>query len=245
MRFVLVEPQLAGNVGAAARAMKNLGFRRLVLVRPHCDPWDEQAQRMARDARDLLHDSQACAGLDEALAGAATVVGTTRRRGKHRRPHWRLDRVRSELAALVRAGEVAVVFGREAYGLSDEELDRCTHLVYFPASAAYGSFNLAQSVLLVAYELRLALEAPPAEAEVLGPLATHEDRERMIEHLERALWAIGFLSRDSAEPMMRRLRRMLGKARLTTSEVQILHGIARQTLWLARKAGRWPEAPEP
>lgn len=235
VRFVLVEPQLESNLGATARALKNLGFRRLHLVSPRCDPRGDEARRTAKDARDLLEQSRVDPDLDTALRGAATVIATSRRKGKHRQPHWRLDQLAPEMARMVAAGEVAVIFGREAHGLSDAELDRCTHLVYFPSSEEYPSFNLAQAVLLVAYEMRLSLETPIAD-EPLDPPADHSSREAMYAHLETALQAIGFLHEDTVEPMMRRIRRMLGRATLTPGDVQILRGIARQTLWLARRA---------
>jgi len=237
VRFVLVEPQLGGNIGAAARALKNLGFRRLHLVSPRCDPLGEEARRLARDALDVLKEARIEPDLDTALEGAASVIATSRRKGKHRRPHRRLDRLAPEMARLAAAGEVAVIFGREAHGLSDTELDRCTHLVYFPSSEEYPSFNLAQSVLLVAYEIRLSLDTTPPEGELPDPPADHSSREDMYAHLEASLRAIGFLHQDTAEPMMRRIRRMFGKATLTHEDVQILRGVARQTLWLARQAG--------
>lgn len=237
VRFVLVEPQFAGNVGAAARALKNLGFRRLDLVAPACDPADEEATRFAVDAGDVLAGANIHASLDEALAGASTVVGTSGRVGKHRRPHFRLDGLAPELARLARAGPLAFVFGREDHGLADAALDRCTHLVHFPASPEYTSFNLAQSALLCAYTLRVALDGAPAEP-ALEPPADHALREAMYAHLEEALRAIGFLLDDQAEGMMRRIRRMLGRAALTPGDVRILRGIARQTLWLAGKTLR-------
>lgn len=236
VRFVLVEPRFAGNVGAAARAMKNLGFRRLILVQPGCDPHDREARMMAVEAGEILDGAEIHDDLDAALAGAHTVVGTSRRTGKHRQPHWRLDQLAPELVALAARGELAIVLGREDHGLTDEELDRCTHLVHFSASDDYPSFNLAQSVLLVAYELRLAGLEPP-EARVTDGPADHESREGMYRHLGQAFLAIGFLTRDSAEPIMRRLRRMLGRAEMNAEEVRLLRGVARQTLWLAARAG--------
>ena len=236
VRFVLVEPTAAGNVGAAARALANLGFDELVLVAPQCDPRGPEARRMAVDAADLLDRATIADDLNAALEGAGTVVGTTGRTGKHRRPHFRLDELVPELAALARAAPLAIVFGREAHGLSDAELDRCTHLVHFPASAAYPSFNLAQSVLLVAYELRLALDGPPASP-ALEPPAPHEEREAMLRHLEHALRGIGYLHEDTAEPMMRRIRRILGRASLSAGDVAVFRGMARQVLWLAGRCG--------
>jgi len=238
VRFVLVEPRVGGNVGAAARALKNLGFERLVVVAPRCDPRGDDARRMAKDASDVLDRVTEFADLDSALEGARAVIGTSGRRGKQRRPHWRLDRLAPEMARMACSGEIAVVFGRETRGLTVEELDRCTHLVHFPAADAYPSFNLAQSVLLVAYELFLALpEAASGEPSALDPPADHATREAMYAHLRAALEAIGFLHPDTVEPMMRRIRRMLGRVELTMGEARIVRGIARQTLWLSRRAG--------
>lgn len=235
VKFVLVEPQFGGNIGSAARAMKNLGFSRLALVGPCCDPRGRDARMMAVDARDVLERAEVHPELEAALAGSRTIVGTSRREGKHRRPHRPLEAVAEKLVGLARAGELAVLFGREDHGLSDSALDRCTHLVHLPAAEAYPSFNLAQAVLLVGYVLRTAACAP-APVDEPTP-ADHTEREAMYRHLERALVAIGFLSRDTGVVMMRRFRRLLGRADMTPEEVRMLRGVARQTLWLAREAG--------
>jgi TrmH family RNA methyltransferase len=236
IRFVLVEPRSAGNVGAAARALKNLGFSRLVLVRPACDPVGRAARSMAVDAADVLEAARVTESLDAGLAGAAGVVGTSRRTGRRRTPHHRLDRLAASLADLARSAELAIVFGREDRGLEDDELDRCTHLVRIPSSEAYGSFNLAQSVLLVAYELRRAAYADQA-AEALSVPAPHDEREALFAHLREALWAVGFLHATSEAPIMRRLRRLVGRAGATREEVRLLRGLARRILRVAGRCG--------
>jgi TrmH family RNA methyltransferase len=241
VRFVLVEPQFAGNVGSCARALKNLGFGRLCLVRPRCDPRDAEARRMAVDAADVLESILVCDDLATALEGARTVVGTSRRTGKHRWPHYRLDAFAPELAQFAASGSLAVLFGREDHGLSDAELDRCTHLVHIPAADPYPSFNLAQAVLLVAYELFCAMGAPAPAAQEREP-ATDAEREAFYEHLRQALWAVGYLHRDSDEPIMRRVRRLFGRTSMTVEEVRLLRGVARQTLWIAGRAGFAPPA---
>jgi TrmH family RNA methyltransferase len=177
--------------------------------------------------------------LDEALEGAATVVGTSRRMGKHRQPHHRLDALAPLLPGLTDRGEVALVFGREDHGLSDVDLDRCTHLTYVPTDAAYPALNVAQTIAIVAYEVRRALDAavvetPDPDDEVL---AEHAGREAMYAHLEEALLAIGFLKIGQLEGMMRRLRRILSRAQLTAGDVDVVRGIARQILWLSRQSG--------
>lgn len=230
-RFVLVEPKAPGNVGASARALANLGFGRLDLVAPACQHRGQEATRMAVDAVDLLLAAKVHATIDEALAGASTVIGTSRRAGKQRRPHFRLDEIAGEIPRLAASGDVAFVFGREADGLEHAELDRCTHLVYFLSDDAYPSFNLAQSVLLVAYETRKAMAgaAPPAAESI----ADHETREAMYLHLDAALRAVGFLQDPTSEGMMRRMRRILGRAELSAGDVKVVRGIARRILWLA------------
>ena len=191
---------------------------------------------MAVAAEDLLRLARVHETLDAALDGTGAAIGTSRREGKQRRPHYRLDALAPELGRLMAAGDLAFVFGREDSGLTDAELDRCTHLVHFLASDALPSYNLAQSVLVAAYTLRLALEGSTAAA-APEPLADHASREAAFVHLETALLAIGFLHEDTAEGMMRRIRRILGRADLTPGDVQVVRGIARQVLWLARTAG--------
>jgi len=245
VRFVLLEPQSGGNVGSAARALANLGFSRLCLVRPACDPLGREARMMAVEALDLLRGAELFEDLDEALAGAGAVVGMTRRAGRHRRPHWRLDQCSRRLVSLAASGELALLFGREDHGLADADLDRCTHLVHLAASSDYPSFNLAQAVLLAGNELRRAGMEEVAAPALPAP-AGHRTREAMFRHLEQALRTIGFLAPDSSEVVMRRLRRLLGRAVMTADEVKLLRGVARQTLWVARRAGLpVAEGPEP
>lgn len=242
VRFVLVEPQFGGNVGQAARAMKNFGFDRLVVVRPACDLCGSEARMMAVEARDVLERVRVCDTIDAALDGASAVVGTTRRAGKHRRPHRALQELAPDLVALAAGGELALVFGREDHGLADLDLDRCTHLTFIPASASYPSLNLAQAVLLCAWELRRA--APGAPSPAIARPATDAEREALYRHLQEALVEVGFLHDDSIEPIMRRLRRLIGRSNATSEEVKLLRGVARQMSWAARQA-RLVSGPEP
>jgi tRNA/rRNA methyltransferase len=238
-RFVIVQPRYDGNVGAAARALKNLGFRELFLVTPDCDPMGEQARRMAVDAIDVLEGARVHDTLDEALEGAGTVVGTSRRTGKHRKPHYRLDRLTTEIVTPAQEHPTAILFGREDHGLYDRELDRCTHLLHLPSDEAYPSINVAQSILLVAWELRRST-LDPADADPLPAAAEHSEREAMYAHLERALATIGHIHRDTVEPIMRRFRRLLGRASISSDEVRLLRGMAHQILWAAGRAGLEP-----
>jgi len=246
IRFVLVAPRYGGNVGAAARVLKNFGFWKLAVVAPREGTDHEQAIRMAVDAADILASASTYATLDDALATAATVIGTSRRMGKHRQPHHRLDELAPVAAGLASRGEVAILFGREDHGLADADLDRCTHLAYVPTAEAYPALNVAQTVAIAAYELRRALdaEAPPALDPEDEALADHAGREAMYAHLEEALLTIGFLKTGQLEGMMRRLRRILSRAELTAGDVDVVRGISRQILWLARQA-RLPHPKRP
>ena len=234
-RFVLVEPQSPGNVGAAARAMLNFGYQDLRIVSPACDPLAKEARRMAVGARKVLEQAVICDNLEQALLGAGVVIGASRRTGRHRWPHFPIQNLAEELGERACSSELALMFGREDSGLTDLELDRCTHLVHIPTSESYPSVNLAQAVLLLAWELyRAGLPGEPDEGE---PIAGDETREAMYRHLEDALRTIGFLKKDNTEVIMRRLRRMYGRADLSENEVRIVRGMAHQTLWAAGKAG--------
>lgn len=234
IRFVLVEPLRAGNIGAAARALANLGYSRLEIVRPAEDPGGPEARRMAVHARAVLEGATVHPDLGAALAGVRTVVGATARTGKQRKPHFRIDALAGQLLAHGDPGEIAFVFGREDHGLSDEDLDRCTHLTYLPSDDTQPSFNLAQALLLVAWELRRANLEPPGPGD---PPATDAEREAFYAHFEQALRAIGFVTDQTAESIMRRLRRIYGRAAVTEEELATLRGMARQILWAADKAG--------
>ena len=234
-RFVLVSPRSPGNVGAAARAMLNFGFRDLRIVSPGCNLSSREARKMAVGAVEVLEQATVCDSLDEALQGAVAVIGTSRRTGRHRWPHVPIQNLSKALGERSRSSRIALMFGREDHGLTDQELDRCTHLVHIPTSESYPSMNLAQSVLLLAWELhRAGLPAEPADGE---PMATDESREAMYRHLAEALRTIGFLKQDNAEVILRRLRRMYGRIELSENEVRIVRGMAHQTLWAAARAG--------
>lgn len=224
VRFVLVETSHPGNIGAAARAMRVMGFGELVLVRPRSFPHAE-ATAMASTADDVLERARVCDGLDDALAGARLVLATSARRRSLGWPEYD-----ARAAAALAAGHdepVALVFGRERSGLRNDELDRCHYLVHIPTATDYGSINLAQAVQVVAYELRMAALQGRGARGSDEPAAAHEDLQRFYEHLETALTDIGFL--DPAKPrlLMRRLRRLFGRAEPSAPEVGMLRGILR------------------
>lgn len=226
IRIVLVEPSHPGNIGAAARAMKTMGLSQLVLVNPLRYP-DPQAEWRAAAATDVLDQCRVCASLDEAIADCHWVVGASAR---PRRIPWPVADVRTsarKLLAEAGAGQVAVLFGREADGLSNEELQRCNAHLRIPASPDYPSLNLAMAVQVVAYEL-FAAQAVPAEPEWDRPPATAAEVEAMLAHLERLLVATDFLDPDNPGQTLTRLRRLAARAGLDQTEVRMLRGIATQ-----------------
>ncbi len=230
IRIVLVEPRDAGNVGATARAMKNMGLTRLILAA--APPLDEaRATTMAVHARDVLKARQTATDLPAAVADAHLVVGTSGRATSQRDGGRPPRDVAAEIVAAAATNEVALVFGPEDRGLSNVELAHCQSFITIPTDPGYGSLNLAQSVLLCAYEIFLAADA--AAPTPTRALATGARHELMYEKLEAALLAVGFLQPDTAAGMMRKLRRTLGRAPLDDDEVQIFLGIARQMSWSA------------
>lgn len=224
VRVVLVSTSHPGNIGAAARAMKTMGLADLRLVNPKYFP-DPQAEAMASGAGDLLQRARVCATLDEALEGAVLAAGASAR-GRE----LRAETMDARAAALRLAGEaahhpVALVFGAEQAGLTTEELSRCQLLVRIPTNPDYASLNLAASVQVLAYELRMAAVGAPEPPPPEFPPASLDDMERFYEHLEQTLLATGFLDPYNPKRLMPRLRRLFSRARLEREEVNILRGI--------------------
>lgn len=224
-RIVLVETSHPGNIGAAARAMRVMGLRELLLVRPARFPHAD-ATAMAAHADDVLEAARVVDSLDEALAGCTLAFGTSARR---RTLEWTEYDARSAARHAIAAGDDAVaafVFGRERTGLTNAELDRCHYMLHVPAAGDYGSLNLAQAVQIVAYELQMA-RAEPVPRVAAEPPPTHEDMARFYAHLERALTDIGFLDPDNPRQLMRRLRRYFNRSEPSAVELNILRGILR------------------
>lgn len=228
VRCVLVGTTHAGNLGASARALKNMGLGDLALVRPEVASDDPEAVARAAGAADLLASARTFPDLGSAVADCALVVGSSSRRRSLAWPELGPREFAAEVAGLPAGARAAVVFGPERIGLDNEELARCTHLMVIPAAAEYPSLNLAQAVQLVSWELRMASAAPvpsPAPAEQGARLATHAELEAYYQRLEPALRARGFLDADNPRHLMHRLRRLYGRARLDHNEINILHGI--------------------
>ena len=239
-RIVLVKPHYAGNLGATARVMRNFGLSDLVLVSPYCFPSDDEARRRARGGLNVLDSARTVPDLGDALADCVYSFATSSltagliRSGTTGTAAEKLP----ELLAASAVGPVAVVFGPEPHGLSNEEVARCNGMIQIPVDAEYSSLNLAQAVAICCYELRKAWSK--ASNDALGKpesapraVAAFADQERMYAHLHDALAAIGFLFGDKGESLMHGLRHLIGRSQPTHQEVKILHGLARQMLWAA------------
>ena len=232
-RVVLVRPQFAANVGAAARVLRNMGASDLVLVAPAADPADPEARRLAAHGRDVLDRCRLAADLGEAVADCVFVAATSARVGglMRRQSVGAPEDVLGRLAEAMAAGPAALVFGPEADGLTTAEASRCHFLLHIPTDAAYRVLNLAQAIAVCLYELRRQWlrrqGAPPAPA---APAAFAE-QERMFAHLREAVEQIHFLWDDKADALMHALRHLIGRAGPTPMEVGVLEGLARQIRW--------------
>lgn len=227
---LLVEPQSAGNIGSVARAMKNLGLRDLVLVNPQTE-LTEEAFRRACGADDILQNLRTAGSLREAVRPFSLTVGSS-----SRTVQWIPTALRpAELAAklaLRSSGEgVALIFGPERTGLTNDHLQHCQWLVTIPTEPDFQSMNLAHAVAIVAYEIyqrfHPMMAGRPLEA------ARVEQVEAFAEELEHCLAEIGFLSPQNPQPVMASLRQMLARASLEVRDVSILRGILRQWRWYA------------
>ena len=235
IEIVLVRPRRPANVAAACRAMKNMGLSRLWLVEPGPGLDDPEARSLAYGAWDVLDGARRAASLLEAVASSVAVVGTT---GKEM-PEARTPReLAADLRALARDGPLSVVFGPEASGLTGSELDLCHSLVHVPTDPAQPSLNLAQAVLLLAYEMRLAAvgKPPPSRGRERGSRAAAGEIEQALGDLRRALLEIGYLDPARPDRILTELRRMVARARPTSREVVVLRGLARQIAWAGRIA---------
>ena len=249
-RFVLIEPSHPGNVGAAARALKTMGFSRLILVRPR---WpdvlqDPEAIAMASGADDVLAAAQCVQTLDEALAGVHWSIALSARSREYGPPVL-TPRTAAETAAQMLAQprttapdtSIALVFGNERTGLANHDVERCSAIAHIPANPAYTSLNLAQAIQVLAYELRVAytaaLSSPSSRGAAAAPGATSDEVrassdeiEGMFQHLEKALTALDFFDPDNPKKLQSRLRRLFARAGLEREEVNILRGIAKHIL---------------
>lgn len=238
LRFVLVETSLPGNIGAAARAMKTMGFSELVLVNPRFPDAlkQEDAIAFASGAQDILESARVVGSIAEALEGCNYAAAVTARLREFSPPVL-APRTLAEQLAVETQVRAALVFGNERFGLPNEIVEKCNVLINIPSNPDYSSLNLAQAVQVLAYEARVAAlgdgemkDAAETEIGFRGEPASIAQIEGMYAHLEEALLAIHFLNADNPKKLMPRLKRLFARAQLETEEVNILRGIANQIL---------------
>jgi TrmH family RNA methyltransferase len=224
VRIILVGTTHPGNIGATARAMKNMGLKDLVLVSPRYFPHEEASAR-ASGAEDILESARVVGRLEEALADCVYAAGASARSRAIEWPCMEPRECAKRLTRESEAGNVAVVFGPEKSGLTNEDLDRCNTLLTIPTDPAFSSLNIAMAVQIICYELRLLRQYAAAPSEPDVPPATGEEYEHFYRHLELVLTRSGFLDPQNPRLLMRRLRRLFVKAELDKNEVNIMRGI--------------------
>jgi TrmH family RNA methyltransferase len=224
IRIVLVETSHPGNIGAAARAMKTMCLDQLVLVNPVRFP-DPDATARAAGAVEVLDQARVVPDLDSALEGCGLVAGTSARRRGLGPVNLPPRAGVAELMAVAPDQDVAVVFGRERTGLTNQELDRCNIQLGIPANPEYASLNLAAAVQIIAYEFMLAHAMPQAAIPASVPLATADEMEGFFGYLESAARDSGFLDPANPRQLMRRLRHLFGRVQPDQNEINILRGL--------------------
>ncbi len=230
IRIVLVETSHPGNIGSTARAMKNMGFTRLYLVQPKCFP-HQQAIELSAGADDVLQQAVVTRNLSDALQGCHVVYATSARRRK-----IALENITPALCAeqVMQTNddtEIAIVFGREYAGLTNEELLLAHYHIHIPCNPEYSSLNLSQAVQIISYELKIKSQMEPLHPKPIknkNQPASLNEMEQFYEHLRVVLVAIGFLKPSNPKRLFQRLRRLFNRAKLERLEVDILRGILSQ-----------------
>jgi len=229
IKIVLVNTAHPGNIGGAARAMKNMGLAQLCLVQPREYPAPRAVWRAA-GARDVLKNATVVNSVDEAIADCSLVIGTSAR---ERRIPWPLINPRQcgeRIWAEAESHKVALLFGREDRGLTNDELQKCHYHVHIPSNPEYSSLNLATAVQVLAYEIRMAsLADEKGELPDLGewdqPPVTAEDLENFHRHLAETMAELDFYDPENPKQLLTRMRRLFNRLRMDKMEVSILRGL--------------------
>jgi tRNA (cytidine32/uridine32-2'-O)-methyltransferase len=229
VRIVLVNTSHPGNIGSAARAMKTMGLTNLVLAAPLLYP-HPKAQEMASNAGDILEQAVVVSSFEEAIKDCQMVIGTSARDRAIPWPNLNPREAAEKVFADCRDQQVAIVFGREHSGLTNEELHQCHYHLHIPANPEYSSLNLASAVQVIGYELRMTHLAGESTAQSKKPvwdnaLASSEEVNLFYEHLEHVLVEIDFLKPSAPRQLMARLKRLYNRVHLDKMEVNILRGI--------------------
>ena len=236
--FVLVEPEESGNIGASARAIKNMGFTNLCLVKPPAE-MSEEGRWFARNAHDVLDSAEVHSTVAEAIADKAVIVGTTRRVGKRRGVILPVERGAARIREITANNKVAVLFGREARGLYNDEVDECGFMIKIPSSKLQPSLNLSQAVLIIAYEISKYKEVVDCSADkkkydnsvLIRGLIAHEEVAVLYERIARVLELLEYIPRGDRNLMKNiivNLKHFIGRAGITEKELNMIQGICTQ-----------------
>lgn len=229
VRFVLVRTTHPGNIGASARAMKNMGIKKMELVAPKDYP-SETAIHRAKAAIDILKQAKIHQDLESTISNAKLVIGTSARNRKVPWPLVQPKEAAKEIVSLCLKGErnIAVVFGREDRGLTNEELGFCNLHVHIPATDEYPSLNLSQAVQILAYEIRLCAlnnQGKVVKQEWDVPLADNSEIERLINHFDELMQEVDFYEVDNPRQLLTRVRRFFRRSKIDHMEANILRGL--------------------
>ncbi len=224
VRIVLVNPSHPGNIGATARAMKTMGLKHLYLVNPKSFP-NVNATAMAAGADDVLANATVTASLAEALVGATIVFGTSARERSLSLTTHHPQKAAQIIAKQSSSNNVAVLFGRENNGLTNEELAMCNYHIHIPTNPTFSSLNIAQAVQLIAYEISNAEKTEHLTFVTKEKLATIDEIQNLYLHLAQGLQTIKFLNSNNEKRIMAKLKRLFNRVQLEETEVGILHGI--------------------
>jgi TrmH family RNA methyltransferase len=233
-RIVLVRTEYAGNIGAVARAMANFGLTDLVLVAPVANPAAHQARLMATNGAPILDAARVVPDFETAVSDCGKVIGTSAKTiGAFRETACGTpEELFPEFVAALGEGPAALVFGPEPHGLTTAELARCHGLLNLPTHPTYPALNLGLCVGICLYELRKQIEkGQESRKRTAAPFG---DFDRSLEHLREAFTAVGFLHGQKADSLMMAFRHMLSKAAPTSQEVKLIHGLARQLLYVVK-----------
>jgi len=247
VRIVLIETSHPGNIGAVARAMKNMCLDKLYLVNPREYPSGVATAR-ASGADDVLANAVVCKDLGEAVEDCQLVIGASARLRSVNWPEVNPRQCADLVSSAPDSDTIAILFGREDSGLTNAEMDKCQYLVHIPTNEEYSSLNIAAAVQVICYELYLAAAGMNEIESVIvnkmdddqGVRASSKEMEGMFQHMEAALTEIGFLKPPSCQKLMRRLRRLYNRASLDSTDINILRGVmsaaeGRKYEWKERK----------
>ena len=225
IRIVMVETTHPGNIGAAARAMKAMGYKNLYLVKPKIYP-NAEATARAAGADDILTNAVVCDSLEQALQGCVTVIASSARPRAISSPVFTPREYASKLSEKTKLGPVALVFGRESSGLSNEELEHCNVILQIPTNPDFSSLNVASAIQILCYEFingSQCLQTEKTDKEKVQ-LATSDEMKYFYNHLQQCMIDVGFLNPEQPRKLMRRLKSLFTRANLDENEVSILRG---------------------